>query len=181
MKNAIVFIADGTEECEALITVDLLKRAGIHTSLVSVMRRKEVLTSHDIRITADAVAEDADYSSADVLVLPGGIPGVHHIRASETACAQIRTFAAQGKPVAAICAAPTVLASLGLLENRRATVYPGCEKDCTGAEMTGLRCVADGNIITGQAVGSTFDFALTIIRALLGEAASEKVRSQVCY
>lgn len=181
MKTAIIFLADGTEECEAFITADLLKRASIHVVTASVMGRTDILSSHKIRITADICAEDADYDSADILVLPGGLPGVHYIGGNKCVCEQVKCFALQGKYVAAICAAPGVLSSLGLLRGKRATVYPDCSDTCPDALLVNEKSVVDGHIITGQSLGGAFEFALAIIRTLLNDETAEKVRHEIYY
>lgn len=180
MKNAVIFLADGTESCEALITADLLQRAGIHVTTASVMGRREVLAAPKARITADCTAEQADYDRADVLVLPGGIPGVDHIRANGTAMAQVRRFADEGRLLAAICAAPGILSDLGLLADKCATVHPGCAEGFHAKRISGEKAVTDGAIITGQALGGAFAFALAIIRALLGEEAAAATKKQIC-
>ncbi len=180
MSKAIVFLADGTEECEALITVDLLKRANIDTVTASVMHRQEILSSHSIPIRADYLVSALDFSDADALVLPGGAKGVENLKKDSLLLWQCRKFAASGKVVAAICAAPSILAELGLLNGKTATVNPGFEHTCTMANLTHGKAAVDGNIITGQAVGGTFEFALEIIRALEGEEAAAKVKANIC-
>jgi len=181
MKRAIVFFADGMEECEALITVDLLRRSGIETVTASIMGRKKIVSAHHIAVEADVLAEEANFASADVLILPGGGMGTENLKGSDLVAQRLLEFSATGRYIAAICAAPTVLGKTGLLRGRRATVFPGCEGDCIGAEMTGEKVTVDGNIITGQAVGATFEFALTIIEKLLGASVAEKIQNQVHY
>ena len=122
MSKAVVFFADGTEECEALLVIDLLRRAKVEVTVASAMGRKELVSSHKIHLTADALAEDVDYSDVDLVVLPGGIPGTPNLAANKTVTETCKAFAAAGKKVAAICAAPSVLASLGLLEGKNATI-----------------------------------------------------------
>ena len=217
--KAIVFLADGFEECEGLITVDILRRAGIETVMASVMGRLEVDSSRHIVVRADALAEDVDYESADLIVLPGGRIGTDKLIASElvrTKCLEFASCSCTGadadytcteadadytctgadagesctgadegvrreKLVAAICAAPTVLADLGLLEGREATCHPDCVSAMKGAVLTGRSVAASGNIITGQALGATFDFAFELVRRLAGEETVRKVRSAICY
>ena len=119
MSKAVVFFADGTEECEALLVIDQLRRAKVEVTVASAMGRKELVSSHKIHLTADALAEDVDYSDVDLVVLPGGIPGTPNLAANKTVTETCKAFAAAGKKVAAICAAPSVLASLGLLEGQK--------------------------------------------------------------
>lgn len=118
MSKAVVFFADGTEECEALLVVDLLRRAKVEVIVASAMGRKELVSSHKIHLTADALAEEVDYSHVDLVVLPGGIPGTPNLAANKTVTDTCAAFAKAGKKVAAICAAPSILASLGLLEGK---------------------------------------------------------------
>ncbi len=119
MSKAVLFFADGTEECEALLVVDLLRRAKVDVTVASASGSREILSSHKIRITADALAEEVDYSDVDLVVLPGGIPGTPNLAANKTVTDTCTAFAKSGKKVAAICAAPSVLASLGLLEGKK--------------------------------------------------------------
>ena len=110
MSKAVVFFAEGTEECEALLVVDLLRRAKVDVTVASASGSREILSSHKIRITADALAEEVDYSDVDLVVLPGGIPGTPNLAANKTVTDTCTAFAKSGKKVAAICAAPSVLA-----------------------------------------------------------------------
>ena len=114
MSKAVVFFADGTEECEALLVVDLLRRAKVEVIVASAMGRRELVSSHNIHLTADALAEEVDYSDVDMVVLPGGIPGTPNLAANKTVTDTCTAFARAGRKVAAICAAPSILASLGL-------------------------------------------------------------------
>ena len=125
MSKAVVFFADGTEECEALLVVDLLRRAKVEVIVASAMGRRELVSSHKIHLTADALAEEVDYSGVDMVVLPGGIPGTPNLAANKTVTETCAAFAKAGRKVAAICAAPSILASLGLLEGRNATAHAG--------------------------------------------------------
>ena len=178
MKTVIVFLADGFEECEALASVDLMRRAGINVVTASVMGRLEVTAAHNVLIRADVLAEEADYDFADMIVLPGGGIGTQNLAKSETVKQQCISFA-ENKMVAAICAAPTVLAGLGLMEGRTATCYPGMENLMHGAVMVPARTVTDGNIITGQAPGAAYVFALELIRTLLGSDTADRIASDI--
>ena len=180
MKKVIVFMADGMEMCECLIVVDLLRRAGTEVTTASVMGRTEVRSSHGVMISADVLAEDADYESADMIILPGGTVGTAHLASSEVVKEQCLKFS-KDRYIAAICAAPTVLAGLGLLENRRATCHPGVEEDMAGALLTHSGVSVDHNIITGRALGASFDFGLRIAEILEGPDAVHKVRQGICY
>ena len=121
MGKAIIYLADGTEECEALLCADLLRRAGAEVVLAAVGGRWEIVSSHGVAIRADALAEEADIAGTDLLVLPGGWPGTKHLEDCPAVQEAVLAFAAAGKPIAAICAAPSILGHLGLLKGRRAT------------------------------------------------------------
>ena len=113
MSKAVLFFADGTEECEALLVADLLRRARVEVIIASAMGRRALVSSHGIHLNADALAEDVDYSDVDMVILPGGIPGTPNLAENKTVTDTCVSFARAGKKVAAICAAPSVLASLG--------------------------------------------------------------------
>ena len=124
MSKAVVFFAEGTEECEALLVVDLLRRAKVEVTVASATDNRAITSSHKVHILADALAEDIDYSDVDLVVLPGGIPGTPNLAANKTVTDTCVSFARSGKKVAAICAAPSVLASLGLLEGKTPPPMP---------------------------------------------------------
>ena len=180
MKTAIVFLADGFEECEGLLAVDLLRRAGVEVITASVMGRREILSSHRISLLADVLAEEADYDAADLLILPGGMPGTDHLRESELVRAQCLAFGAD-KRLAAICAAPSVLAELGLLEGKPAACHPSVASRMGGAVLTGEAVAEAGNIITGQGLGAAIPFALRLIRVLTDGETAERVAAQICW
>ena len=178
--KAIVFLADGFEECEGLIVVDILRRAGVETVMASVMGRPEIVSSRQIRVMADVLAEDVDFNGVDLIVLPGGRLGTENLGKSGIVTAQCRNFAAQ-KHVAAVCAAPSVLAGLGLLEGKAATCHPDFENAMKGAVLTGESVSVAGNIITGQGLGATFDFAFELVRLLAGEEKVRQIKKAICY
>ena len=169
MSKAILFFADGLEECEGLLVVDLLRRAGITVQTVSISGRAEVTSAHNVTLRCDAV------------VLPGGMPGTTHLAESALVARTVRSYAAQGKLVAAICAAPSVLGGLGLLQGKRATVYPGFEDKLAGAIVTDGEFVTDGNIVTACGLGAAIPFALELIRLLEGDATAAQVRASIGY
>ena len=128
MAKVCVFTADGFEEIEGLTVVDLLRRAGADTQMVSISDSLSVKGSHSIEIKADTFFEDVNYGEADLLVLPGGMPGTLHLGGHEGLCSLLKEFHEQGKKVAAICAAPSVLGKLGILKGKKAVCYPGFEE-----------------------------------------------------
>ena len=181
MSKAVVFFAEGTEECEALLVVDLLRRAKVDVTVASASGSREILSSHKIRITADALAEEVDYSDVDLVVLPGGIPGTPNLAANKTVTDTCTAFAKSGKKVAAICAAPSVLASLGLLEGKNATAHAGFQDKLAGAHVLDAEVVVDGNITTSYGLGGAIPFALELVRQLAGQAEADRIRNAIAY
>ena len=183
MSKAVLFFADGTEECEALLVADLLRRARVEVIIASAMGRRALVSSHGIHLNADALAEDVDYSDVDMVILPGGIPGTPNLAENKTVTDTCVSFARAGRKVAAICAAPTALAAFGVLNGKKATVYPGMDADLTaaGASYTGLPLTIDGSIVTGEALGAAIPFALALARILAGADAANRVKSAIVY
>ena len=159
MSKVNVYLADGFEEVEGLTVVDLLRRAGIETDMVSIMGRKEITGARKIPVLADKLFEEQD--DPDVIVLPGGMPGTLHLKAHEGLADLIRKADKEGKLLAAICAAPTIYGEMGLLEGKNATCYPGMEDKLLGANWQELPVVVDGNFVTSRGVGTANAFALT--------------------
>ena len=181
MSKAVVFFAEGTEECEALLVVDLLRRAKVEVTVASASGSREIVSSHKVHITADALAEEVDYSDVDMVVLPGGIPGTPNLAANKTVTDTCVSFAKNGKKVAAICAAPSVLASLGLLEGRKATAHAGFQDKLAGAEVLDTEVVVDGNITTSYGLGGAIPFALELVRQRAGQAEADRIRNAIAY
>lgn len=179
-----VFLADGFEEIEALCPVDLMRRANIEVTTVSLNKTVSVKGSHNIIVQADitAAALIRDEHLADKLecvVLPGGMPGTAHLDADETVGKVLSVAALTGAYIAAICAAPSVLGKYGLLEGREATCYPGFEDKLKGARLSDKRVVCDGKIITAVAMGASWEFGLELIRVLRGLEQSNKIKDSV--
>ena len=124
MPAVAILAADGFETIECLTILDILRRGGVRATLVSIMDTRDVVSAQQVCVTCDEVFDDVDFSEYDYVVLPGGMPGTTHLRRDERVCELVREFAAT-KHVAAICAAPSILAELGLLEGHRATCFPG--------------------------------------------------------
>ena len=176
MKNVALFLAEGFEEIEALGTVDILRRAQIPVQTVSITDNKNVTGAHRITVAADETFATLDFSTVDVLVLPGGMPGAKHLNEHEELKRQIKTFAEKGNTVAAICAAPMVLGGMRLLDGKKATCYPGFEAELIGAVTTGENVVVADNIITGKGPAFVFDFALQLVETIAGIAARIEVQ-----
>jgi 4-methyl-5(b-hydroxyethyl)-thiazole monophosphate biosynthesis len=177
MKKAFIFLAEGVEELEAVGTIDVLRRGGIETTVISVSGEFEACVpgAHDIYVVVDELFEEADYSDADILILPGGMPGTDNLNANESLKEVLKKHYNAGKWVAAICAAPLVFGGLGFLKGRRATCYPGFEPALEGAVVTGEVVEIDGNVITAKGPGFVFDFGLAIVEALQGKDAADEV------
>ncbi|MCL1983394.1 MAG: DJ-1/PfpI family protein [Clostridiales bacterium] len=169
-----VHFAEGFEEIEAVTVVDVLRRGGIETEMVSIMEGRSVGGSHGIHVEADLLFEEADYENCEMIVLPGGANGTANLAAHEGLASVVKGFAENGKYLAAICAAPMVLGKLGILDGREATIYPGMEEHLAGARASADSVVVDGNIITSRGAGTALEFALALVGILKG--AQEKAR-----
>ena len=182
MSRVCIFLADGFEEVEALTPVDLLRRAGIEVVTVSMNETREVTGRSQITVLADTLWADAHADTADMLVLPGGQPGVKNLGAHEGLTTLLRKYADEEKLLAAICAAPTIFGALGIVNGKKATCYPGLEDQLTGAyAVTDQRVVTDGNITTSRGAGTSVAFALRLIEILKDSDAAEKVASGIVY
>ena len=179
-----ILLAPGFEEAEALVPADLLRRGGVETALVSTDGAM-VAGGRQITIKADLTLDQVELDRADMLVLPGGGVGVQKLGQEPTVEKLVREAAKRGIPLAAICAAPTLLGRWGLLEGRRAICYPGMEGQMNGAVAADSpsHVVVDGRakLITGQAAGSAFDFGLALVEYLAGRERAEEVRASICY
>ena len=176
--DVIVFLADGFEECEGLLVVDLLRRAGLKVVMASIMGRRDVKSSREILIHADCLAENVDYSSAKMIVLPGGRLGTENLRKNDIVLEQCKAFA-EDKYVAAVCAAPSILAGLGLM--KIATVHPDFKNHMDKVEVADESVAVDGNIITGQGLGATIPFALKLVEMLVDKERKDKIAAAICY
>lgn len=176
-----ILLGEGFEEIEALAPADLLRRAGIRTALVGVSGQA-VTGSHGISVTADLTLDQVRPEELEMLVIPGGSKGVESLRRSRDALILISRAYETGRFLAAICAAPTILAELGFLDRRSAVCYPGLEGQMQSAVIQkGVPVVVDGRIITGRAAGSALEFGLVLIRVLLGDEAAEEVRRDIHF
>ena len=182
MSNVYVFLATGFEEVEALTPVDLLRRGGMDVKLVSITGEKIVKGARNINVQADLLFDEIDKDWADLLILPGGMPGTTNLKNFEPLTELIKDFNEKKKRIAAICAAPTVFGGLGILEGKKATCYPGMEDMLIGAEVCYDSVVTDGNITTSRGVGTAIDFALELLKLLSGsKETSDKMAASVVY
>lgn len=182
MARVAILLADGFETIEALAPCDALRRVKEDVSLVTLNETAQVESSHGIGVVCDATLADYDFDSCDMIVLPGGLPGTTNLRASERVCELTREFAAN-KKVAAICAAPSILGDLGLLEGKVATCFPGWEEEHfpAGVRPAQNGVYVDGNIITASAAGYAVPFAIEIVRMLCGDSQAEYVANGMQY
>ena len=182
MAKVYEFLANGFEEIEALAPVDILRRGGVEVKTVSVTGNEWVESSHGITVKADLVFEQAgDFSDADMLLLPGGLPGATNLNAHEGVRQAIKRQHEAGRRVGAICAAPMVLGSIGLLQGKKATCSPGFEKYMTGATYTAQLFQEDGNIITGEGPAATLPYAYRILSYFAGDDATRALQRGMQY
>lgn len=181
MAKVYLFLADGFEEIEGLTVVDLLRRAKIDITMVSITGSTNVTGSHHITTVADIIFDEVDFSDADMLVLPGGQPGTTHLLEHEGLDKLLKEFHAKGKSLAAICAAPSILGSKGLLVGKNAVCYPGYEENLIGASIRNTSVVIDGNITTSKGMGTSIDFSLSLIRSIKGEEEAAKIAAAIQY
>lgn len=177
MKNAFLFLATGFEEIEALGTLDILRRGGIRISTVSITGDHKVIGAHNIPVEADFLFEEADFGQADALILPGGIPGSNHLNTCTRLKDLIMEVWKKEKLICAVCAAPMVLGSLGLLKGKKATCFPYFEPTMVGAIATDNGVEQDGTIITAKGPGFVFEFGLCILKNLRDEEVAREVAS----
>lgn len=177
-----ILLGTGFEEAEAIVPADLLRRAGAEVSLVG-LSGPEVTGAHNITVKADLTVDKVELSNLQALMLPGGMGGVASILSSPKAMELIQQVYEDGNAyLAAICAAPTILGSMGYLKDCRAVCYPGMEPQLTGAiPCAGEKVVVDGKLVTGQGPGAAFDFGLKLVELLVGEAAARQVQNGTHY
>ena len=181
MAKVYEFLADGFEDIEALGPVDILRRGGVEVMTVSIGRSLAVTSAHGVEVKADILFGDADLSDADLLLIPGGMPGAKNIDEHEGVRRALVAQNAAGRRIGAICAGPMVLGHLGLLDGRRATCYPGFEKRMTGATYTQEQVTIDGNIITGKGPGASMDFGYAILGKFVAPEAVAELKAQMMY
>lgn len=175
MSTALVFLADGFEETEAIGTIDVLRRGGVKTTMVSISEDVSVCGAHGIPIVADVTISAVDLASCDALVLPGGMPGTQNLGQCSLLTDSLIEQYRKGKVVAAICAAPSVLGNLSIADGHKVTCYPGFEGYLQSADVTGQVAETDGNLITGRGPGAVFNFALKIVEKLEGPETAKSV------
>ena len=187
MAKVFVFLADGFEDVEALIPIDVLRRGGVDVTTVSVVEGSSIVTSaHGVQVVADRTyredIHDDDFVGADLLLLPGGMPGAKNLYDHDGVGLAVLRQHKAGRMIAAICAAPgVVLGQLGLLEGKQATCYPGFEQLLSGATYTGDLCTHDGHIITAEGPAAAFPFAYKLLALLTNEETAQQVAEGMRY
>ncbi len=177
----LVFLADGFEEAEALIPVDVLKRCGFTVKTISVMDSKSVTGRSGITVTADELYKDFEIKDFSAVILPGGLPGADYLEASDYVKNAVLSAHNNKKLICAICAAPKALGAFGVLKDKKATCYPGFEDELVGAVYVQDGVVTDKNIITACAAGKSFEFAFAIATALGKTKEADEVKKSIFY
>ena len=178
MKKVYVFLADGFEDVEALIPIDVWRRGGVDVTTVSISDFPLVNSAHGVNVEADIMFEQGEFDDADLIFLPGGMPGASNLFAHKGVCKAVVDQFAAGKKVAAICASPAVvLAPLGILEGKRATCYPGFESVLAenNATYTGDLFTVDGNVTTGEGPAAAFPFAYELLSQLVNKQTADQI------
>ncbi len=174
MKKVLVPMADGSEEMEAVIIIDCLRRAELDVTSASI-HAPTVTASRQVRLLADSDWASINPDHYDAIVLPGGNGGTEALMQHDGVLSALRRFCAQDKWIAAVCAAPRVLQAAGVLAGKCVTSHPAARQSITEAETSNARVVVDGRMITSQGPGTSFEFALTLISALCGREKAEEV------
>lgn len=181
MSKVSIFFGTGFEEIEALTVVDILRRAGIETDMVSITDQRSVTSSHNVTVATDKLIEEVDFDQLDMIVLPGGMPGTKNLEACDTLMKQVDTFFENGKWIAAICAAPTIFGHRGILKGKKGCCFPGMQDELDGAEVSYEKVVVDGKVITSRGMGTALEFALKLLEVLTDESTAIEMAKKVVY
>ena len=174
-----IFLADGFEEIEALCPLDILRRAGLEVVTVGIGGKREIVGAHGIGVMADIADTELTLDKPELILLPGGMPGTKNLEASGVVRAAILDAQERKSFIAAICAAPSVLGKMGLLEGVEATCFPGFEQHLIGATISTEKVIRDGRFITAKGMGVALEFGLCIVEALLGKEKADEIAAQV--
>lgn len=172
-------LANGFEEIEAVTVADVLRRGGVTVQLVSMESTLDVSGSHKITVRADIMFQEADYDSCELMVFPGGMPGTKNLMNHRELMETLVRFASEGKPIAAICAAPMIFGHTGLAAGRKATIFPGMESELKGATLSPDNVVIDGNMITSKGPATAMAFGLALVGYLKGDQIQNKLKGDL--
>ncbi|MCR5101474.1 MAG: DJ-1/PfpI family protein [Butyrivibrio sp.] len=181
MAKTAIFMADGFEEIEGLTVVDLLRRAGIEISMVSISDSLMVKGSHGIKVQVDKLFKEVNFDELDMIILPGGQPGTTNLDNYEPLKEKIAEFDKAGKYISAICAAPGVFGRMGILKGKKACSYPACEDQLTGADVQKTETTVDGHILTSRGMGTAIAYGLAIVERFQGKEAADKLGENIVY
>ena len=174
-----IFLADGFEEIEALCPLDILRRARLDVTTVGVGDKLDIVGAHGIKVASDIKDTEFCDPSPDLVILPGGMPGTKNLEASPVVKKAIDDAISNDAFIAAICAAPSILGKMGILQGKEATCFPGFEDSLEGAILSDKKVVRDGKIITASGMGVALEFGLAIVEALLGKDSAQAIASQI--
>ncbi len=176
-----VFLANGFEDIEALAPIDIMRRAGLKVETVSITDEIVVTTAHGVGIVADRTLAEIDFDDAELMFLPGGMPGATNLDECQPLREGLMQHYKAGRPIAAICAAPLVLGHLGILHGRRATCYPGFETELKGADYTASLVEQDGQFITGKGPGAAMELGYVLVERLKDKQTADALREGMMY
>ncbi len=176
-----IFVADGSELCETLMTADLLLRAGIKTEIITINDDVYTKASNNIVFLADNTIDHSSYLDADGIILPGGLPGTYNLGNNKKIMGIVDHYISNKKLVAAICAAPSILGENGYLKDKKATCYPGFENKFISGTYTGEKVTVDNNIITAKGLGACIEFSYEIIKYLLSKRVADEIMEEIMY
>lgn len=179
MKKAGIFLAEGFEEIEGLTVVDILRRAGVETVMIGISDAVKVTGAHGISVETDMPLSETNGEEFDMLVLPGGMPGTRNLGACDRLLDILQKADEEKRGIAAICAAPSVLGDMGLLNGKKAVCYPGFEERLTGAEVLYDAFVTDGHITTSRGMGTAIPFALELTARLCGKETADRIGKSI--
>lgn len=179
MSEVLVPLAEGFEEIEAVTIIDLLRRAGVGVTTASITNRLSVKGAHGIEVRADSTLPAVSDRTYQAVILPGGMPGTTNLAADKTLGEVISRHQQRGEYLAAICAAPTVLAKHGVLQGKKATCYPGFEEQLSGARTVKDSVVEDGKVLTSRGPGTAIPFALKLIEKLVGAGKAAEIKNAI--
>ncbi len=174
MPKVAILLAPGYEELEAVTVIDVLRRAGVEV-LIAGLQKEPVPSAREVKIVPDVTIDELNPEELDMVILPGGLPGVANLKKDPRVKELISKMQEKDKMCAAICAAPGALAAFGVLKGKRATIYPSLKEELAGAELADEPVVVDGNIVTSQGPGTALPFAFKLVELLVGLEKAQEV------